>query len=100
MFKNGEEKVSGVLRIHVEGRGCGKVDCDIFDLGLEMRFLFSIQKLYVLISQTIYRGIIRLNKDEFNIDSNINGPCYYDGAQKLFIQRLYLSLAYRYGTLL
>jgi hypothetical protein len=76
MFKNGEEKVSGMLRIHVGGRGCGKVDCDIFDLGFRNGFLIFYTEIVCFNSQTINRGIIRINKAEFDIDSNINGPCY------------------------
>jgi hypothetical protein len=34
----------------LEKGGCGKDDFDILNYGLEMGFLFSIQKLYVLIS--------------------------------------------------
>lgn len=43
----------GCCGFMLKERGCGKDDLDIFNRGFEMGFLFSIQKLYVLISKTI-----------------------------------------------
>ncbi len=82
----------------LEERGYGKDVFDIFNSGFEMIFLFSIQKLYVIVSKTMDWGINwNKNKAEYNIYWNINGN-WIIKVQKLIIQSLYLLLTYRWGT--